>query len=393
MSQLQINLSSDLKQLLDEGYDIEIRDGHLLIKNVPYVNSGKEIKFGVLVSHLTVDDGDIPIKPKDHVAYFCGEHPCDREGAELHQIKHSSPGTRISENLVLDHMFSAKPVGDGYGSFHEKMTRYIAMISGPAQAIDPNVRADTHPVIESIAEESVFKYMDTASSRVQINIIAKKLALGKIAIVGLGGTGSYILDLVAKTHVKEIHLFDGDKFSQHNAFRSPGAPSIEVLGRKLQKVILFAELYSQMRRNIIPHDYYVDEANVEELRGMDFVFLCLDAGEARKMLVHKLEEFTIPFVDVGMGVYEVDESLGGHVRTTASTPAEREHAKKKIPFSDGDANNEYSRNIQIADLNALNASLAVIKWKKLFHFYSDLEREHNSIYTIDGNVLDNEDCA
>jgi hypothetical protein len=40
----------------------------------------------------------------------------------------------------------------------------------------------------------------------------KKLELGKIAIIGLGGTGSYVLDLAAKTPVKEIHLFDGDKF-------------------------------------------------------------------------------------------------------------------------------------------------------------------------------------
>jgi hypothetical protein len=37
---------------------------------------------------------------------------------------------------------------------------------------------------------------------------------------GLGGTGSYILDLVSKTPVNEILLFDSDDFLQHNAFRS-----------------------------------------------------------------------------------------------------------------------------------------------------------------------------
>ena len=47
--------------------------------------------------------------------------------------------------------------------------------------------------------------------------------------MGLGGTGSYVLDLVAKTPVWEIHLFDGDAFLQHNAFRSPGAPSLDEL--------------------------------------------------------------------------------------------------------------------------------------------------------------------
>ena len=32
---------------------------------------------------------------------------------------------------------------------------------------------------------------------------------------------------------------------------------------------------------------------------MDFVFVCLDKGEPKKLIVEKLEEFNIPFVDVG----------------------------------------------------------------------------------------------
>ncbi|MGB7493085.1 MAG: hypothetical protein WBW05_01660, partial [Candidatus Acidiferrum sp.] len=52
---------------------------------------------------------------------------------------------------------------------------------------------------------------------------------------------------------------------------------------------------------------------------------------------------------------------------------------------------DYNRNIQIADLNALNAALAVIKWKKLFGFYRDLKFEHHSQFSIDTNLLLNED--
>jgi predicted alpha/beta superfamily hydrolase len=98
---------------------------------------------------------------------------------------------------------------------------------------------------------------------------------------------------------------------------------------------------------------------------------------------------------VGLGVYLTGDSLGGIVRITTSTPKQREHvrAKSRISFSAGDGNNEYDRNIQIADLNALNAALAVIKWKKLFGFYHDFENEHHSAYTIDGNKLVNEDQA
>ncbi len=101
----------------------------------------------------------------------------------------------------------------------------------------------------------------------------------------------------------------------------------------------------------------------------------------------------MPFIDVGIGVYTAGESLGGLVRVTTSTPAQRGHVwnAKRIPFSDIADDNEYSRNIQIADLNALNAALAVIKWKKLLGFYVDQEQEHYTTYVIGGNELDNED--
>ena len=82
------------------------------------------------------------------------------------------------------------------------------------------------------------------------------------------------------------------------------------------------------------------------------------------------------------------------VRTTASTPGHTEHIwdNDRISFAD-EADDEYDQNIQIAELNMLNAALAVIKWKKIFGFYTDFEHEHSSTYTIDGNHLLNEDQA
>ena len=44
-----------------------------------------------------------------------------------------------------------------------------------------------------------------------------------MAIVGVGGTGSYVLDLVAKTWVKNILLFDDDSFGSNTMpFELPG---------------------------------------------------------------------------------------------------------------------------------------------------------------------------
>jgi hypothetical protein len=390
MSQQLISHNPDLKKLRDEGYDVEVRSGYLLVKDVPYVNVRREVRRGILVSTLTLA-GDVTTTPDNHVAYFEGDHPCRSDGTEIEQIKNPSGGKELAKGVVVNHTFSAKP-HDPYPDYYTKVTTYVAIIEGQAKAIDHTATARTFPVIEpGEDEDTVFNYTDTASSRAQIDLVTQKLTIPKIAIVGLGGTGSYVLDLVAKTPVKEIHLFDGDVVLTHNAFRSPGAPSIEELRAKPGKAAYLQGIYAKMRRGIVVHPEFVGPENVDLLRDMQFVFLCLDRGAAKKLIVQRLEEFGIPFVDVGMGVNAADNTLSGILRVTSSTPEQRDHFRRWVPFSDGDARNEYALNIQIADLNALNAALAVIKWKKLFGFYLDIGREHHCTYTIDGNNLENDD--
>lgn len=140
-----------------------------------------------------------------------------------------------------------------------------------------------------------------------------------------------------------------------------------------------------MHRHIIPHPDFITSTNVALLQGMNFVFLCMDRGVDKRRIVDKLVEWEMAFIDVGMSVYLVENQLLGMLRVTASTIGKRDHIQKKIPFVSGDENDDYAQNIQVADLNALNAALAVQKWKKLCGFYQDLEREHNTTYDINVN--------
>jgi hypothetical protein len=392
MSQRPISRSADLKKLRDEGYDLEIRSGFLLVKGVPYVNARKEVKCGTLVIKLVLA-GDETSRPDNHVAHFAGEYPCTEDGIEIAKIRNSSGERSLAEGVVIQHSFSAKPKPqDNYDDYYAKVTTYVAILSGPAWRLDRTATAKTFPLIPPEADsEEPFNYIDTASSRAEIVTVSKKLALARVAIVGLGGSGSYVLDLVAKTPVRQIHLYDGDAFLQHNAFRSPGAPSCDDLKAKLPKATYFKNLYARIHRGIVDHPVYVDSSNVEELRGFDFVFLCLDKGSAKKLIVEKLEAFNVPFTDVGMGIQLNDGALGGIVRVTTNTDRKRDHFRGRVSFGDAATNNEYDSNIQVADLNALNAALAVIRWKKHFGFYRDLKCEHHSQYSIDGNLLLNEE--
>lgn len=391
MSSSLISRSRDLKALLDDGYELEIKGGHLVIHNVPYVTADKTVKCGKLVSVLDLA-GDETTKPGSHIALFAGEFPCNKDGRPLRQLEHQSARQAIADDLVVDHSFSNKPK-EGYEDYYVKMTTYIAIISGPAETIDPIATARTYAVITSDDSDEAFHYIDNASSRAGISAVSRKLKLPKLAFVGAGGTAAYILDLVAKTPAREIHLFDKDDFFQHNAFRTPGAASIDELKARRKKVHYLADIYSRMHRGIVPHPYNIDASNVHELRDMTFVFLCLDNGAAKRPIIEGLEQMGIPFIDVGMGLELIDEQLSGILRVTLSTATQRDHvhSKGRISFAGGDADDVYSKNIQVADLNALNAALAVIRFKKYFGFYRDFENEHFSAYTLDGNVVHNED--
>lgn len=388
MSPELINLNSDLQQLLNEGYEVEFLNSYLIIHHVPYVNDKKQIEFGTLVSK-SIASGNI-VKPADHTSLWVGNFPCDSTGSQLLKLGDNPIQEQIKGGLIATRMFSQKPKTESaaYADFYEKMTTYVRILENEAHVIDSTVTAKTFRPVETSENESVFRYFDTASSRAGITSINDKLKKDKIAIVGLGGTGSYILDLIAKTPVNEIHLFDDDNFYNHNAFRSPGAPSIDDLLKNLTKVEWFAENYSRMRRNIIPHSQRVNEANVTELNSMDFVFLCLDKGESRKIIMDDLIENKISFIDVGIGLINENEALTGLVRTTTSTSSFNNDISNIVPFSDDD-DNEYSTNIQVADINALNAALAVIKWKKLCGFYHDIPNEHHTVFGISTNTLTN----
>lgn len=389
MSRQLISRNADLKALEEDGYEVAVKGNHLVISNVPYVNSNREVKRGSLVSVLQMN-GNETLRPSDHKAYFTGEHPCEKNGRPLAHIQHTSKRQTLGNGVTVDHMFSAKPK-EGYRDYQHKMTTYVEMIASPARAIDPKADARTYVVANSDEPDPVFHYNDTASTRAGIGALSDKLAMNKVAIVGLGGTGSYLLDLIAKTPIRELHLIDGDDFLQHNAFRSPGAPSIETLRERQKKVDYFAALYAPMRKGIEAHPVYLDETNIHLLDEMDFVFVCVDSGATKRPVIERLEKQGISFIDVGMGIQMGDDALVGVLRVTTSTEGQREPLHRRVGMGDADVDDAYTTNIQVADLNALNASLAVIRWKKLLGFYADFEGEHSTNYTIDGNTITNLD--
>lgn len=381
-----------LHRLTDEGYAAEVRGPHLLIHDVPYVSATETIRRATLAFVLEPMAGN-GTNVTDHRAMWTGDYPCDRSGARLIHIENVSQSIDLGDGIIVQHLFSSKPPTGYYVDQYEQATTYASIIANEARALDVTATPRTRRAILPGEMNSPFVYVDNATARARIDAISRKLELTGVGIVGLGGTGSYILDLIAKTPARRILIVDGDEMEQHNAFRAPGAVTLEELRQRPKKVDYWRQIYSAMHRGIEAVPSYLDASNVNLLDGLAFVFLCMDPGPGKRLAIEYLEARDIPFIDCGMGLEHVDEAdaILGIVRVTASVPGMRTHMRHRMALEVAGDADIYARNIQVADLNMLNAALAVIRFKRYFGFYMDLQGEHHSTYGIDGNRILNED--
>lgn len=102
----------------------------------------------------------------------------------------------------------------------------------------------------------------------------KLIASDSIAIIGAGGTGSYIFDFISKTRVQKIKLFDFDVFDLNNAFRIPGATDREELGQP--KVRVIEQRYIGWHKGIEVFEAKLDGESEAYLDGVTFAFLAVD---------------------------------------------------------------------------------------------------------------------
>lgn len=397
MSATRINPSLDLAKLEAEGFRLRVVAGsahHLLVDGIPAVNTEGKVVRGALYSPLEIDQHGKTINPvQNHQCWWIGELPCDAAGRVMEEMI-SNPGVEDKGDGIKTTVGFSRKRADktNWSDYHEKIWGYVRMIWHEAQVIDPNCDPRSEKPVPAVveAQERVFRYPDMATTRAGIGAATAKLLADKIAIIGLGGTGSYILDLVAKTPVSEIHIYDGDIFGLHNAFRAPGAPRLEELTES-KKVDWFADIYDRMHMGIKRHGYHVRAEHLPEFAGFDFVFVAIDDADARKVILDGLIALKVPFIDVGMDVgLDGNGSLRGICRFTVGTPDCHAHLWEVASSAAAPAEDIY-RNIQVADLNMLNAAMAVTKWKKMCGFYTDDMRERHSIYTIATHALTKED--
>jgi len=190
-----------------------------------------------------------------------------------------------------------------------------------------------------------------------------------VAVIGLGGTGCYLLDFLVKTPVREIRAFDFDVFHVHNAFRSPGRLEEIELGKS--KADVYGGRYINFRHGLRIERKFINLDSGADFEGVTFAFVCVDKGSARKEIFDLLIAKGIPFIDVGMGLSRKEGPVNGMMRATYYSAENAQEVREKglAEMSADQPDDIYRINIQISEINALNACLAIIRFKQLRGFY------------------------
>ncbi len=221
-----------------------------------------------------------------------------------------------------------------------------------------------------------FKIPYTFEARSDIGPVQDRIRDTRIAIIGLGGTGSYILDLMVKTPVTEIHVLDSDDLDWHNFMRAPGAPTAEEIesqrGKPFGKVDYHHAKYSPLREGIYAHNIRVDGpaqfAEFLSAHPIDFAFVCIDqlpdSDSPRQDAVYSaLSEARIPFIDSGVSITIDGTAIRGAVTTSFYSEGSLEW-QDAIPNARVQGDLPGYRNVQLPEVNALAASFAVMEWRR-----------------------------
>ena len=272
--------------------------------------------------------------------------------------------------------WSSISIGKGSQASPEKDESATDLIHRYAKQIVGAVSAAGYSETTSLAKPGPFKIPNTFEARAAVGPVQDRIRDQRIAIIGLGGTGAYVLDLVAKTPVLEIHLLDPDEVEWHNFMRAPGAPTAAKLeflrNGRARKVDYYHSKYAPLRDGIHPHAVRVDSLSVfgEFLpdHPIDYAFVCIDqlreGDSPRQDVVYcALSEAGIPFIDSGVSITVEDHAVRGAV-TTSAYEAGSVAWKDAIPNARVEGDVPGYRNVQLPEVNALAASFAVMEWRR-----------------------------
>jgi molybdopterin/thiamine biosynthesis adenylyltransferase len=136
-----------------------------------------------------------------------------------------------------------------------------------------------------------------------------RLLDARVAVIGLGGLGGAVVEILARAGVGHLKLIDGDHFEEHNLNRQWLCTEARLGQSKAGSAALrVREIDPSLQ--VESHVDYLTEANAQSLiDGCDVVVDCLDSITVRFILEKAARKAAIPMVSAAVA------GLAGHVTT------------------------------------------------------------------------------
>ena len=123
------------------------------------------------------------------------------------------------------------------------------------------------------------------------------LANSKVAVFGIGGVGSYVVEALARSGIGNLALVDHDEVSLTNLNRQLVALR-STMGRK--KVSVAKERIMDINQDAVVHTYdtffNADTAQLFDFSGYDYIVDAVDTVSAKLLLIEKAKEANVPII-------------------------------------------------------------------------------------------------
>jgi len=131
----------------------------------------------------------------------------------------------------------------------------------------------------------------------------------RVAIVGLGGTGSVVTQQLAHLGVSDFLLIDPDTIDETNLNRLVGATPADVDSRKVDIACRHIRSINPAARcNAVQADVADDEI-ATLLCDVDFIFACTDSMASRSVVNQLAYQYLVPCIDIGVGIGVSEDKL------------------------------------------------------------------------------------
>ena len=371
MSAILTSHDGGLDRVVQAGLDYTIEGDTLTVGPIPYRLPDGSVGHGQLICHLE-REGERLRAPSDHtVGWVADEEPHTKSGEVLEGLIHQHDAQGWPNGITSRCGMSRKRHDGGYSDYGEKMLAYARLIaretgsSWRRESLGSGVVNEGNNMVDQ----------ETGLTRSAIGDMDQLFAREKLAVIGAGGTGGFIVDMIAKCNVASIDIYDDDVVSQHTQLRWPGIVNRGVVEEHKNKAEYLAQIYaSRTNKNIKGHPLRVRRQYLTYFQNMTMVFVAVDRGADRREILTGLTELGVNFIDCGIDLRRQTDGLTASARVVRSAcdddRGKRLELVEKTPHKDV-GEGMYEAAVQTAEINALNATMAVIAWKQGIGFYKD----------------------